>query len=229
MTGSPDSTLFRKVVCVDLDDDSPPTDAAAALRLIRDQRSATARRLDPDARLLYWPWGVAWLVGFGLFFLRFPPGDQALAHLPGWLPLTVLFVLLAAAGATQAVVSVRAYGQVTGDSARRGQWYGYAWALGSVSVYAGLGRISEHLPHDLAALLWSATAVGLTGALHMAGGAVWLDQDLFRLGVWISVINLIGAIAGPGWHPLVVAVAGGGGMLVAGALARRRQRQRQQP
>lgn len=127
------------------------------------------------------------------------------------------------------MVSVRAYGQVTGDSARRGQWYGYAWALGSVSVYAGLGRISEHLSHDLAALLWSATAVGLTGALHMAGGAVWLDRDLFRLGVWVSVINLIGAIAGPGWHALVVAVAGGGGMLVVGALARRRQRQRQQP
>ena len=63
----------------------------------------------------------------------------------------------------------------------------------------------------------------------MAGGAVWLDRDLFRLGVWISVINMIGAFAGPGWHALIMAVAGGGGMLVAGAIARRRQRQRQQP
>jgi hypothetical protein len=209
------------------DDDSPPTDAAAALRLIQDQRSATARRLVPDARLVYWPWGVAWLVGFGLFFLRFTLGERTLVDLPSWLPLTVLFVLLAAAGAIQAVANMRAYGQLRGDSARRGQWYGYAWALGSVSVYAGLGRISEHLPHDLAALLWSATAVGLTGALEMAGGAIWLDRDLFRLGVWISVINLVGAIAGPGWHALVVAVAGGGGILVAGTLAWRRQRQRQ--
>ncbi|MEU8179810.1 transporter [Micromonospora sp. NPDC049044] len=208
------------------DDDLPPTDAAAALRLIEDQRSATVRRLDPDARMLYWPWGIAWLVGFGLFFLRFPPGDRELLALPTWLPLTVLFTLLVVAGAIQAVVSTRAYGQVIGDSARRGRWYGCAWGLGSVSIYAGLGQISEHLPHDLAALLWSATAVGLTGALHMAGGAVWLDRDLFRLGVWISVINLVGALAGPGWHALVVAVAGGGGILVAGALARRRQRTR---
>lgn len=212
---------------MDLDDDLPPADAAAALRLIQDQRSATARRLDPDARLLYWPWGVAWLVGFGLFFLRFPPGDSALVGLPGWLPLTVLFALLLAAAAVQAVASARAYGQVTGDSARRGRWYGCAWGLGSVSVYAGTGQITEYLPHDRAALLWSATAVGLTGALHMAGGAIWLNRDLFRLGVWISVINLIGAIAGPGWHALVVAAAGGGGILVAGALARRRQRERQ--
>ncbi|MET7960240.1 transporter [Micromonospora zamorensis] len=208
---------------MDLDDDLPPADAAAALRLIQDQRSATARRLDPDARLLYWPWGVAWLVGFGLFFLRFSPGDSALVRLPDWLPLTVLFALLLAAGVIQAVVSTRAYGQVIGDSAQRGRWYGCTWALGSVSIYAGLGRISEHLPDDLAGLVWSATAVGLTGALHMAGGAIWLDRDLFRLGVWISVINLAGVIAGPGWHALVIAVAGGGGILVAGAIARRRQ------
>ncbi|MET8249882.1 transporter [Micromonospora sp. NPDC005197] len=208
------------------DDDRPPADAATALQLIRDQRAATVSRLEPDARLLYWPWGVAWLVGFGLFFLRYSPGGRVLVRLPDWLPLTALFVLLVAAGAIQAVAGARAYGQVTGDSARRGRWYGWAWALGSMSVYAAVGRVSDHLPHDLAALLWSAAAVGLTGALHMAGGAIWLDRDLFRLGVWISVINVVGAIAGPGWHALVVSVAGGVGILIAGAIARLRQRRR---
>ncbi|MEU8166188.1 transporter [Micromonospora sp. NPDC049004] len=206
------------------DDDRPPADAATALQLIRDQRAATVSRLEPDARLIYWPWGVAWLVGFGLFFLRYSPDGRVLVRLPDWLPLTALFALLVAAGAIQAVAGARAYGQVTGDSARRGRWYGWAWALGSVSVYAAVGRVSEHLPHDLAGLLWSAAAVGLTGALHMAGGAIWLDRDLFRLGVWISVINVVGAIAGPGWHALVISVAGGAGILVAGTIARLRQR-----
>lgn len=208
------------------DDDRPPANAATALQLIRDQQAATASRLEPDARLLYWPWGVAWLVGFGLFFLRFSPDGRVLVRLPDWLPLTVLFVLLAAASVVQAIAGARAYGQVTGDSAQRGRWYGFAWALGSVSVYVGVGRVSDHLPHDLAALLWSATAVGLTGALQMAGGAIWLDRNLFRLGVWISVINVAGAIAGPGWHALVVAVAGSGGILVAGTVSRLRQRHR---
>ncbi|MFI7590556.1 transporter [Micromonospora sp. NPDC049359] len=208
------------------DDDLPPSDAATALRLIDDQRAATVRRLQPDARLLYWPWGVAWLIGFGLFFLRFSPGGRVLVALPDWLPLTVLFALLIVAGAVQAVAGARAYGQVTGDSAVRGRWYGCAWALGTVSVYAAVGRVSEHLPHDLAGLLWSAAAVGLTGALHMAGGAIWLDRDLFRLGVWVSVINVVGAIAGPGWHALVISVAGGVGILVAGAIARLRQQGR---
>ncbi|WBB65456.1 transporter [Micromonospora sp. WMMD812] len=209
---------------MDTEGDLPPADAAAALRLIEAQRAAAARRLEPDARLVYWPWGVAWLVGFGLFFLRFSPGERVLVRLPDWLPLSVLFVLLVAAAAVQVVAGARAYSQVTGDSSRRGRWYGCAWALGSLSIFAGLGRINDQLPHDLAELLWSATAVGLTGALHMAGGAIWLDRDLFRLGVWISVINLAGTFAGPGWHALVIAVAGGGGILVAGALARLRQR-----
>ncbi|MET7708809.1 transporter [Micromonospora sp. NPDC005413] len=211
---------------MDSNDDLPPADAAVALRLIRDQQADTALRLEPDARLVYWPWGVAWLVGFGLLFLRFSPDDRVLIRLPDWLPLTTLFVLLVAAAAVQAVAGARAYGQVTGDSARRGLWYACAWALGSASVYTALGRVSDHLPHDLAGLLWSATAVGLTGALHMAGGAIWLDRDLFRLGVWISLINLAGVFAGPGWHALVVAVAGGGGILVAGTVARLRQRHR---
>ncbi|PWR10994.1 transporter [Micromonospora acroterricola] len=209
---------------MDPDDDLPPPDAAAALQLIRDQRGATARQLQPDARLLYWPWGVAWLVGFGLFFLRFSPDGRGLLRLPDWLPLTALFVLLVAAAAIQAVTGKRAYGQVTGDSSRRGRWYGCAWVLGSLSVFAVLGRVVDHLPYDQAALLWSATAVGLTGALQMAGGAIWLDRDLFRLGVWISVTNVIGTFAGPGWHALVLAVAGSGGILAAGAISWRRQR-----
>ncbi|MGI5525012.1 transporter [Micromonospora sp. CA-259024] len=208
------------------DDDLPPTDAAAALQLIREQQRTAARQLQPDARLLYWPWGVAWLVGFGLFFLRFSPDGRVLLRLPDWLPLTTLFALLVAAAAIQAVAGKRAYGQVSGDSAQRGLWYGCAWALGSVSLFAALGRVVDHLPHDQAALLWSATAVGLTGALHMAGGAIWLDRNLFRLGVWISVINVLGTFVGPGWHALVIAVAGGGGILVAGTVGWLRQRHR---
>ena len=119
------------------------------------------------------------------------------------------------------VAGARAYGQVTGDSARRGQWYGIAWLLGYVSYGVILGRVTDYLPEDQAGLLWAAGSVGLTGVLHLAGGAIWLDRNLFRLGVWLSVINIVGVFAGPGWHSLIVAVAGGGGLLVGGAIARR--------
>jgi hypothetical protein len=211
---------------VDPTDDQPPTDAATALRMIHEQRAATVRQLEPDPRLYYWPWGVAWLVGFGLLFLRFSPGGRVLVDLPDWLPLTALFVLLGAASVVFAVAGTRAYRQVAGDSARRGAWYGWAWFLGFLTLFVVDGRVSDRLPHDLAGLLWSAGAVGLTGALHMAGGAIWLDRNLFALGVWLTTINILGVIAGPGWHALVVSLAGGGGMLLAGTLAWLRQRGR---
>ncbi|MFC4021035.1 transporter [Micromonospora sp. GCM10011542] len=207
-------------------DDLPPADAAAALRLIEDQRAATVRRIAPDPRLAYWPWGVAWLVGFGLIFLRYSPDGRVLVRLPDWLPLTVLLVLLGAAAAVEVVAGARAHGRVTGDSARRGAWYGWSWFLGFLTLFVALARVSGHLPHDQAQLLWSASAVGLTGVLYMAGGAVWLDRDLFLLGAWITLTSLASTLAGPGWHALLVAVAGGGGMLVAGLLAHLRWRRR---
>ena len=46
----------------------------------------------------------------------------------------------------------------------------------------------------------------------MAGGAIWKSRDLFILGGWIAVINVVGVLAGPGWHSLVISLAGGGGL-----------------
>lgn len=202
------------------DDDLPPADPASALRLIEQQRAEAIRQLGPDPRLVYWPWGIAWLIGFGLLFLRFPAGGRPVVGMPDWLPLTALLVLLVAAAALTTVAGAKAYRQVSGNSARRGAWYGLTWSLGFATLMVTASRVSDSLPPDLAGLLWSASAVGLVGALHMAGGAVWLDRGLFRLGIWITVTNIVGVIAGPGWHSLVVSLAGGG-MLVAGVLASR--------
>jgi hypothetical protein len=211
---------------VDLDDDLPPADAATALRLIKEQQAEAARRLNPDERLIFWPWGLAWLIGFGLLFLRFGPDGRVFVDMPRWLPLTALFVLLVAAAAISGIAGARAYGQVTGDSTRRGMWYGVAWFLSYLAMFATLIQVTDHLPGEQAGLLWSATAVGITGTLHMAGGAIWLDRDLFTLGVWLTTINIGGVLAGPGWHALIIALAGGGGMLLAGAVAWRKGRQR---
>ncbi len=52
--------------------------------------------------------------------------------------------------------------------------------------------------------------------LYLAGSAIWSDRGMFVLGAWIGLANIAGAIAGPGWHSLVIALAGGGGLLVAG-------------
>ena len=201
------------------DDELPPADPAESLRLIERERSETERSLTPDPRFLLWPWGLAWLIGFTLYFLRFGPDDRIFVDMPSWLPLTVLLSLILAAGVVTGVVGARAGRSITGPSSQQGLMYGITWSVAFAGVAVVLSRVSDLLPVAEANLLWAGTMVAITGALHMAGGAIWHDRSLFALGAWTSVVNVGGVLAGPGWHSLIVAVLGGGGMLVAGTLS----------
>ena len=208
------------------EEERPPAGPAETLRLIEEQRAAAMRQIRVDDRLWYWPWGFAWLIGFALLFLRYGPDGRVFVDLPEWLPVAVLVALLIAAGVVSAMTGTRAYGQLSGDSARRGAYYGWAWTVSFVAIAVILGKVTASLSHELAIMIWAATSVGLTGALHMAGGAIWLNRPLFQLGVWISVVNVAGVLAGPGWQSLINCVAGGGGMIVFGVVAARWKRRR---
>src|SRR4051794_22339718 len=105
-------TLCCKVVCMAFTDDE--LDPAESLRLIEQERAQTERVLTPDPRLLLWPWGVAWLIGFTVYFLRFGPDGRIFVDLPSWLPLTVLMGLIIAAGITTGITGVRAGRYVSG-------------------------------------------------------------------------------------------------------------------
>jgi hypothetical protein len=202
------------------DDEAAPPSAAETLRLIQEQQDATERSLTPDPRLIYWPWGIAWLIGFGLLFLRFGPHGRSFVHLPSWLPLTILYVLMVVAFVVSGLAGARAGKQVRGQSARKGAMYGWSWFLAFVGFYALAARLSPYLPYEYNGLLWAAGSVGIVGVLYLAGGAVWNTRDLFVLGLWVTLVNIAGVIAGPGWHSLVIAIGAGGGLLVAGAVTR---------
>jgi hypothetical protein len=196
----------------------PMSDPAASLRLIQQEQTNLARTLTPDPRLMYWPWGVAWLIGFGAIFLRYSPGNRELVAMPDWLPLTILGVLLISAGVVTGVVGGRATRQIAGPSSRQGLMYGLTWSLAFAGLAVVFSQFSDALPSDRLELLWGGGMVALTGALHMAGGAVWNDRQLFILGAWTTVVNVVGISFGVGWHSLIVAVAGGGGMLLLGLI-----------
>jgi hypothetical protein len=200
------------------EDDLPLGDPAESLRLIDQERAKLERSLTPDPRLMYWTWGFAWLVGFGALFLRFGPDGRVFVDLPAWLPLTLLMVLLLSAGATTGIVGARSGRMVSGPSSRQGAMYGITWSVAFAGMAVLFSHFSEKLPDAELGLLWAGGTVALTGALHMAGAAIWNDRDLFILGAYTSVINVIGVLCGPGWHSLIIAVAGGGGMLVAGLI-----------
>jgi hypothetical protein len=201
-------------------DDDPPMGPAESLRLIERERAAAERVLTPDPRLFLWPWGFAWLVGFTLYFLRFGPDGRVLVDLPEWLPLATLLGLMIAAGVVTGVAGARAGRWISGPSSRQGVLYGIAWSVAFSGMSAVLARVSDALPGAELNLLWAGAMVALVGALHMAGGALYDDRNLFALGAFVSVVNVAGVIIGPGWHALILAVAGGGGMIVAGAVAR---------
>ncbi|MET0418929.1 MAG: transporter, partial [Actinoplanes sp.] len=133
-----------------------------------------------------------------------------------WLPLLVLTVLMMSAGIITGIVGARSTRAVTGPSSRQGLYYGVTWSVAYFSMSVLFSQFSGALSESQSGLLWAGGMVALTGALHMAGGAIWNDRNMFLLGAWISAVNVIGILIGPGWHALIVALAGGGGMLVAG-------------
>jgi hypothetical protein len=197
-------------------DDSPPASPADSLRLIAEERASATRELVPDNRLLSWPWGVAWLVGFGLYFLRYGPDGRVFVSMPEWLPLIVLAALLTAAGVISATVSARSGRHTAGPSSSQGMLFGLSWPIAFATTFTIAVRLTGQLPGDEVILLWSALGVAVTGVLYLAGGTIWPSRSMYLVGVWLLAINAAGVIVGPGWHSLIIAVAGGGAMIVNG-------------
>ncbi|MBX6751027.1 MAG: transporter [Micromonosporaceae bacterium] len=197
-------------------DERAPASPAETLRLIEAGRAAAQRDFQPDPRLTYGPWGVAWLVGFGLLFLRFGPDGRVLLAMPELLPLLVLYVLLVAAFVISGSAGMRAGRHVRGVSSIQGLRYGVSWAAAFAGVVVIASRFADLLPDAEASLLWSGLSVAVVGVLYIAGAATWQSREMFTLGVWITLVNIGGFLAGPGWHSLAISLAGGGGMLTAG-------------
>ena len=200
------------------DDDLPPVDAAESLRLIERERAETELSITPDPRGFLWPWGFAWVLGFGVYFLRYGPGGRVLVDMPNWLPLTLLLALFMAAGVFTGWFGARISRSIRGPSNRQGAMYGLTWSVAYAGMAVVLSTTNGLLSDEHANMLWAGAMVAVTGVMHMAGGAIWNDRSLFALGIWTSVVNVVGIFAGAGWHSLILAVLGGGGMLLAGTL-----------
>jgi hypothetical protein len=198
------------------DDESPLGDPAESLALIQREQANLVRDITPDPRLMLWPWGFAWLIGFGALFLRYGPNGHVYVDMPSFVPLNLLLLLIFAAGVVTGVGARRHARSLSGPTSRQGRYYGLTWAISFACMVTLFSLFVDDMPEDRSSLLWAGGMVALAGALHMAGGALWNNRDLFNLGAWTSVINMIGIVLGPGWHSLIVAIAGGGAMLLTG-------------
>ncbi len=189
---------------------------AELLALVEAEQARTSAALEPDARLIYGCWGLAWLLGFGsLYLARAEIGPVELAPSVAGL---VFFGLLVAAMVITGMHMSRRFAGVRGVSTRIGAMYGWAWVLG-FSTYAailtGAGRAGVDEP--VLGLLWSTGSGLVVGLLYVAGGALWQDWIQYGLGAWILVASAAGALAGTPGVYLVMSLAGGGGFLLAAA------------
>ena len=201
-------------------DSSPSGDPASddpqtMLGLLDDERSRTARALDPDPGLIYGSWGLAWAVGFLLLW-------SAARGTPLDLPLGAAGALFAACLLGAVVVTVVHIGRraagIRGVSSRVGAMYGWSWFLAFACLTVVMtGADRAGLPDTTLGLLWSTLSGLVVGTLYLAGGALWQDGVQYGLGLWILVASAAGSLAGYPGSYLTMAVSGGGGFLLAAA------------
>lgn len=200
----------------------PGFDAAAAARLVSATESSMGQALDVRAGAQYLAWGLAWLIGLGTMWinalLQHPYVEPA-----GWTTV-VLVVLLAIALIVTVVSTARATDGLGGVNAFRGQVFGTAWGVGFAGFWLGVFALSRYgLAPSTMGIVTGAGSIGLTGLIYLLGSGLWADRVMTALGVWLVVVAVVGAFAGPLWLLGLGTIAGGGGFLMAAALVRNRR------
>lgn len=207
-------------------DDDLPLDPAESLRLIAAQQER-AKDVEPDGRVLYGVWGLAWLLGYTTLYASSLRTADAAATATGatgaggavgqpepWAFLAFTFLIVSAVAITIVHIMTRTSG-LRGTSARSGALYGWAWFISFAAmsmVLAGLARADAN--PEVMALASNSLSCLVVGIMYLAGGAMWQESRLYVLGVWILIVAGAATIVGlPGLY-LVMATAGGGGFLL---------------
>jgi hypothetical protein len=184
-----------------------------------EQPAAPEPRRATDNRLPYWPWVFSWLLTFFVLLLDYGPEEVGVPVPPQWVAMASLYALPALTGVYCAVrLALRRR-----DDGRRswplGLRYGIAFPLTMAVLSATMFEITYEVPDITLGLITSAVMLGILGLAHMVAGALWPDPRLFRLGLWMSIVNFLGIMAGTYAQPVVVLLLGGFGLLV-GAFVR---------
>ncbi|MGO1316908.1 MAG: hypothetical protein ACTMIR_07725 [Cellulomonadaceae bacterium] len=204
--------------------EQPPTTAVTAehLAMIEATRRHVGESTEPDPRVLFGIWGVAWLGGYSALFFGRGHADRPQAWAFG-----VFAALLAVAVVVTLVhVLLRVRG-VSGVSARSGAMYGWTWFVGFSGIYLiNVGLRNAGASEAVLDLAWNALPCLLVGLMYLAGGALWRETAIFVLGAWIVLVAGVATLVGLPTGYAVMAFAGGGGMLacaVVAAIARARR------
>ncbi|QUQ68535.1 hypothetical protein [Kutzneria sp. CA-103260] len=186
---------------------------AESLALIEGQRAEMRRRRGVRPELIAFGWGLAYLLGFGGWYLALQ------GVVPAAVAGVVLGVFAAIALVLPIVLGVRASRGVRGPSRTIGAMYGTAWGLAFAAnsvVQSALQQQMKVSP-EVSSLMWASSSLLVVGLMYLAGAMLWRDVSQYVLGAWMLASAAGSVLAGVPGNFLVLAFAGGGGMLALSA------------
>jgi hypothetical protein len=196
--------------------------AADAAAIMAEADARARRTLRPDHRVTLLVWGLIWLVGDGLMWLA--ARGQHPFHGPnpgGYATVVILAVLVSLASVGQA----RAESGVRGLSVLR-RWafflsvlagIGGAFAIEGALVRAGAGR-------PVVGVFEAVAPVVVIGLIYLARFSAELDWVMAGLGLWLVIVAVGGAYAGPQNAWAVASLGVGLAFLLVAAVEQRLRR-----
>lgn len=205
-----------------LDEDA--LDAREMLALIQSETSTVRRALERQVAWYYYPWGIAWLVGY-LVFWAGSPGSGSPIVLP-FAPAVIAFAALIAAGvAISTVVGIRFNRGIKGASAWVGTLYGLSWPiLGTAIALVGVGLIRNGLTPELATIFFTSMYAIMVAALYLAGAMLWRSADQLVIAIIFVVAAGVTPLFGYPGNLLGMGLIAGPALLIGGVIATIRYR-----
>ncbi|GGK22283.1 hypothetical protein GCM10011583_62830 [Streptomyces camponoticapitis] len=174
-----------------------------------------------DNRATYVSFGLAYVLGHGAAALS--GGGAPLLDLPGWLPMTLLGIGLAAGTVNATVAAARAQREATGPDILSGKMLGASWVVAFAALFLAITGLTNSLDMpELQSVLWPTGSGLVVGLLYLAEGAVRRNKLHYTLGAWLALTSTAALFLGtPGLY-WVLTLAGGGAYALAAVLEDRR-------
>lgn len=200
-------------------DDDSALDAREMLALIDSQTSTVRRAFESQTLVYYYAWGVAWLVGY-LVYWAGSPGTTSPIQLP-YVPAVVAFgTLILAAAVLSAVVGIRTNRGIKGVSDWVGTLYGLSWpVLGTAIAAVGVGLLRNGLTPELATMFFTSMYAIMVAALYLAGAMLWRSVDQLVIAIIFAVAAGVTPFFGHPGNLLGMGLIAGPALLVGGVIA----------
>lgn len=204
--------------------DDAPLDPREMLALIQGETTAVRRALEAQTPVYYFVWGIAWLVGYVVYWAG-SPGSGSPIVLPQ-LPATIAFAaFIVAAAVISAVVGIRSNRGIKGTSQWVGTIYGLSWPiLGFAIASVGFSLIRQGMSPELASIYFTSSYALLVTALYLAGAMLWHSLDQLVIAIILAVAAGVTPMFGYPNHLLAMAFIAGPALLAGGVIATIRNR-----